>query len=85
LNASLEQHLASGGRPLPFIADDLFINFDDKRAAAAFGVLAELAQRTQVIYLTHHPGDWLMRFSIDGHAFGDWEGGRTEAQSRMLM
>jgi uncharacterized protein YhaN len=52
--AALEQHLASGGRPLPFIADDLFINFDDKRAAAAFGVLAELAQRTQVIYLTHH-------------------------------
>jgi uncharacterized protein YhaN len=52
--AALEQHLASGGRPLPFIADDLFINFDDKRAAAAFGVLSELATRTQVIYLTHH-------------------------------
>src|ERR1019366_3373465 len=46
--AALEQHLASGGRPLPFIADDLFINFDDQRAAAAFGVLAELAGRTQV-------------------------------------
>ena len=52
--AALEQHLTSGGRPLPFIADDLFINFDDQRAAAAFGVLAELARRTQVIYLTHH-------------------------------
>lgn len=52
--AALEQHLATGGKPLPFIADDLFINFDDKRAAAAFGVLSDLATRTQVIYLTHH-------------------------------
>ncbi|MGH7068467.1 MAG: ATP-binding protein, partial [Acetobacteraceae bacterium] len=52
--AALEQHLESGGNPLPFIADDLFINFDDQRTAAAFGVLSELAARTQVIYLTHH-------------------------------
>ena len=52
--AALEQHLDSGGKPLPFIADDLFINFDDQRTSAAFGVLSELATRTQVIYLTHH-------------------------------
>jgi uncharacterized protein YhaN len=42
------------GVPLPFIADDLFINFDDARAAAGFKVLAELAQKTQVIFFTHH-------------------------------
>ncbi len=42
------------GVPLPFIADDLFVNFDDKRAAAGFAVLAELAKKTQVIFLTHH-------------------------------
>lgn len=47
--AALEQHLDAGGKSLPFIADDLFINFDDKRAAAAVGVLADLAGRTQVI------------------------------------
>jgi uncharacterized protein YhaN len=52
--AALEQHLATGGKALPFIADDLFINFDDERAAASFSVLAELATRMQVIYLTHH-------------------------------
>lgn len=40
--------------PLPFIADDLFVNFDDERAAAGFRALAELGRRTQVFYLSHH-------------------------------
>jgi uncharacterized protein YhaN len=40
--------------PLPFIADDLFINFDNKRAAAGFKVLAQLSQKTQVLFFTHH-------------------------------
>jgi uncharacterized protein YhaN len=40
--------------PLPFIADDLFINFDNRRAAAGFKVLNELAKKTQVLFFTHH-------------------------------
>lgn len=51
--AALELQLAQG-MALPFVADDLFINFDDARAAAGFKALAELATRTQVIFLTHH-------------------------------
>ena len=39
---------------MPFIADDLFIHFDDKRAAAGFRVLGELAKKTQVLFFTHH-------------------------------
>ncbi len=39
---------------MPFIADDLFIHFDDARAAAGLQVLAELAGQTQVLLLTHH-------------------------------
>ena len=39
---------------LPFIADDLFINFDDERAAAGFQVLGQLAEKTQVLFFTHH-------------------------------
>jgi uncharacterized protein YhaN len=42
------------GTPLPFVADDLFINFDDDRAAAGFKVLGELARKTQVLFFTHH-------------------------------
>ncbi len=51
--AAVEDFL-SHSAPLPFIADDLFINFDDERAAAGFKVLAQLAKKTQVIFFTHH-------------------------------
>ncbi|WMS42437.1 AAA family ATPase [Acuticoccus sp. MNP-M23] len=39
---------------LPFIADDLFVNADDARAAHGFRALANLAEGRQVFYLTHH-------------------------------
>lgn len=51
--AALELHLAQTV-PLPFIADDLFINYDDGRARAGLQALAELSQMTQVIFLSHH-------------------------------
>lgn len=52
--AAVEQSVASGVR-LPFLADDLFVNFDDERSEAGFRVLAELARSTQVLFFTHHP------------------------------
>ena len=66
--AALELHLSTGtgngdgdgdagavaGHPLPFIADDLFINYDDRRARAGLEALAQLSQRTQVVFLSHH-------------------------------
>lgn len=51
--AALELYLDSAA-PMPFIADDLFINYDDQRAVAGLRQLAAIAQRTQVIFLTHH-------------------------------
>jgi len=51
--AAVEDAVASGAR-LPFLADDLFINYDDERATAGFQVLAELAEKTQVLFFTHH-------------------------------
>lgn len=51
--AGLEALLDRGTR-LPFIADDVFVHFDDARAAAGLGVLADLAERTQVLVFTHH-------------------------------
>jgi len=51
--ASLENYLDSHP-PAPFIADDILVSFDDNRSAAALKVLARLAQRTQVIFFTHH-------------------------------
>ena len=40
--------------PLPFIADDLLVNFDDDRSRATLMTLATLAERNQVILFTHH-------------------------------
>ena len=51
--ASVEDYLERADG-LPFVADDLFINFDDERASAGFRVLQELAQKTQVLFFTHH-------------------------------
>jgi uncharacterized protein YhaN len=40
--------------PIPFIADDILVNFDNPRATAAIRALAELAKHTQVLWFTHH-------------------------------
>ncbi len=51
--AALEMHLEQA-MPLPFIADDLFINYDDVRSKAGFEALKELSEQTQVLFLSHH-------------------------------
>jgi uncharacterized protein YhaN len=51
--AAVEDAVA-GGAKLPFLADDLFVNYDDERALVGFEVLAELAKSTQVLFFTHH-------------------------------
>jgi uncharacterized protein YhaN len=51
--AALELHLQQTP-PLPFVADDLFINYDNGRARAGFAALADLSRLTQVIFLSHH-------------------------------
>ncbi|GBQ47658.1 AAA family ATPase [Komagataeibacter sucrofermentans] len=40
--------------PLPFIADDLLVQFDDARSHSTLSVLAEFARTTQVLLFTHH-------------------------------
>jgi len=43
-----------GQAMLPVILDDILVQFDDERSAAAFRLLGELSEMTQVIFLTHH-------------------------------
>lgn len=52
--AFVEKHLAGGAEPLPLMMDDILVHFDDARTAATLGVLTELAQKTQILYFTHH-------------------------------
>ena len=51
--ATLEWRTASS-EPMPFIVDDILINFDDRRSRATIEALAELGEKSQVILFTHH-------------------------------
>lgn len=51
--AAVEDYLERA-EALPFVADDLFINFDPERSVAGYEVLGQLAERTQVLFFTHH-------------------------------
>lgn len=51
--ASLEMQAASG-ETMPFVLDDILINFDDRRSEATLKVLADLSRRTQIVFFTHH-------------------------------
>jgi uncharacterized protein YhaN len=54
LRLAAVQASCDAGEPLPFIVDDVLVQFDDERSAAALCVLAEVAKKTQVILFTHH-------------------------------
>ena len=45
---------ARSNEPMPFIVDDVLINFDDQRSRAGLAALSELAARCQIILFTHH-------------------------------
>lgn len=51
--ATLEWRLEKN-EPMPFIVDDILINFDDNRSKATLKVLADLSRKNQVILFTHH-------------------------------
>ena len=49
----LEQQLGQG-EPIPLIVDDVLVNFDDARAKATLSLLGQLAEKTQILFFTHH-------------------------------
>ena len=51
--AAVEASCASG-EPMPFVVDDVLVQFDDERSTAALRVLADVAAHTQVVLFTHH-------------------------------
>jgi len=48
------RHYCRRAEPLPLVMDDVLVNFDDRRAEAALGALAELAGEHQVLFFTCH-------------------------------
>ncbi|MCA9631707.1 MAG: AAA family ATPase [Myxococcales bacterium] len=51
--ASIERYVEAGAA-LPVVLDDVLVHFDEERARAALVALAALAERTQVLFFTHH-------------------------------
>ncbi len=51
--ASLENY-ASATEPLPFIADDILVHFDDERSRSTLDLLAQFGKTNQVLLFTHH-------------------------------
>jgi uncharacterized protein YhaN len=51
--ASLERY-GEAAEPLPFVADDILVHFDDARSKATLKLLAEFGQLNQVLLFTHH-------------------------------
>jgi len=51
--ATLEWRLETS-EPMPFIVDDILINFDDDRSRATLQTLAHFSKKNQVILFTHH-------------------------------
>jgi uncharacterized protein YhaN len=49
LAASIE-----GREPMPLVADDILIEFDDVRTRATLEVLARFAEKTQILLFSHH-------------------------------
>ncbi len=45
----------AGAEALPVVMDDILVNFDSARRAAATEAIAQFANRTQVLYFTCHP------------------------------
>jgi hypothetical protein len=54
LRLAAVENIVASGLKMPFLADDLFINYDDDRSRAGFEALGELARHTQVLFFTHH-------------------------------
>lgn len=54
LRLAVIESTLTGKEPVPFVVDDILVNFDDERALAALSALCRLARTTQVIFFTHH-------------------------------
>jgi uncharacterized protein YhaN len=54
LRLATVEHWVQRAEPLPMVLDDVLVHFDDERARAALRVLVEVAEKTQVLFFTHH-------------------------------
>ena len=54
LRLAYVETFAASQEPPPFIADDIFVTFDDERTGHGVAALAEIGAKVQCILFTHH-------------------------------
>jgi uncharacterized protein YhaN len=67
MRLGLIEEYETRSEPLPIIMDDVFVNFDDKRAKEVIAVLNQFAQSRQVILMTCHQGSAAALESAGAH------------------
>lgn len=55
LRLALAEDFAARDRPLPFVMDDVIVNFDPERAGQLARLLTSVAEAHQILYFTCHP------------------------------
>jgi uncharacterized protein YhaN len=70
LRLSYVENLANAHPALPVVMDDVLVNFDDERRSTAIRVIAEFAERRQVVFFTCH--------KATAEAFGAAAGDHTQ-------
>ena len=60
----------AAAEPIPLIADDALVHFDDDRSSATMDLLADFSLQTQVLLFTHHGAvrDAALRLARQGRA-----------------
>ncbi|MCZ6539070.1 MAG: hypothetical protein O6922_04510, partial [Chloroflexi bacterium] len=74
---ALIEEYARKAEPMPVVLDDILVNFDPERAAAACKVIMDLSERFQILFLTCHPETIAMFESVAP----DGKKARAEAMS----
>jgi uncharacterized protein YhaN len=49
-----QERRQAGQETVPIMLDDVFMAFDDERAATALDLLAEIGKEQQIVLFTHH-------------------------------
>jgi uncharacterized protein YhaN len=65
--ATLEETV-DRAEPMPLIADDILVEFDEGRSRAALEVLADLGRKTQILLFSHHAHIAEQARELGGHA-----------------
>jgi uncharacterized protein YhaN len=82
MRLALAEDLASRRQRLPFVMDDVLVNFDPRRAAQVAGLLARVARDGQLLFFTCQPSTTELLLEAGAAAIYDLPGGGGAPERR---